>query len=171
MKTQHAVIGLVVLALCWSTAVGQNYQLLQSFTSSGGSRSTSASYENTNTLGQPAIGEASSASYQQGSGFWYQFGPLQDYFSSAYAVADGWNMISLPQTVNDYRKNTLYPTATSSAFAYGGGYQAKDTLKNGVGYWLKFAGIQNVSVIGIPRTRDTIPVADKWNMKIGRAHV
>ena len=106
MKPQHALMVLVVLAVCCTTAFGQNYQLLQSFTSSGGSRSMSASYENTNTLGQPAIGQASSASYQQGSGFWYQFEPLQNYFSSAYAVADGWNMISLPQTVKD-RKSVV----------------------------------------------------------------
>jgi hypothetical protein len=41
---------------------------------------------------------------------------------------------------------------------------AKDTLKNGLGYWLKFSGDHNVSIPGIPRSSDSVDVSSGWNM-------
>jgi subtilisin family serine protease len=81
-----------------------------------------------------------------------------------YAVSDRWNMVSVPLKVNDARKTNLFPMATSSAFSYGSGYVAKDTLVNGVGYWLKFNGDQNVFMNGSPNTVDTIDVITGWNL-------
>ncbi|MBI3195511.1 MAG: T9SS type A sorting domain-containing protein, partial [Ignavibacteriae bacterium] len=72
--------------------------------------------------------------------------------------------VSVPLTALDYRKIELYSTATSSAFAYDGGYQSKDTLTNGPGYWLKFDAPQWVALFGTARTFDTLIVKDKWNM-------
>jgi hypothetical protein len=80
------------------------------------------------------------------------------------AVSSGWNMISIPLTVDDYRKIILFPTAQSSAFAYDAGYASKDTLKNGVGYWLKFNANQNIPMAGTSRTSDSVNVAAGWNM-------
>ncbi len=76
----------------------------------------------------------------------------------------GWNMISVPVIVPDFRKSVVFPTAVSSAFAFDNGYKTKDTLENGVGYWLKFAFNQTVSMDGIPRISDSCNVKQGWNM-------
>jgi len=83
-----------------------------------------------------------------------------------YLVFGGWNLVSVPLTVPDFRKDTLYPTSISPAFAFelGAGYIQKDTLANSLGYWLKFPGAQNVSMTGDVRMVDTIDVVDGWNL-------
>ncbi len=79
-------------------------------------------------------------------------------------VVRGWNMISVPVTVYDFRKSVLFGTAQSNAFTYQGSYVIKDTLRNGSGYWLKFLGEQSINMIGSPITTITIDVAPGWNM-------
>ncbi len=58
-----------------------------------------------------------------------------------YNYSQGWNLVSVPfipsDTLNS-RKVNVFPDAQSSAFAYSAGYISKDTLFNGLGYWLKF---------------------------------
>lgn len=76
----------------------------------------------------------------------------------------GWNMVSVPVVVPDFRKPVVFPTAVSSAFAFDNGYVTKDTLKNGVGYWLKFSVNQTVSISGVPRVSDSCNVKAGWNM-------
>ncbi|MBI4546641.1 MAG: T9SS type A sorting domain-containing protein [Ignavibacteriae bacterium] len=154
-------IAIVVMS---SMMFGQQYHLLQAIVTAGSEKGSSASYDLMGLIDQSATGQGSSANYIQYTGFGYQVNGLQDYFISTYAVADGWNMISLPLTVADYQKTVLFPTSTSAAFAYIGAYQPKDTLENGRGYWLKFSGAQNVGVTGVAVTSFSIPVEDKWNM-------
>ena len=84
--------------------------------------------------------------------------------SFSYAMANGWNLISVPLIVDDYTKTTLYPTAISDAFAYQGSYVSQSTLANGKGYWLRFSSAQNVSQTGLVRTSQTIPVVTGWNL-------
>ena len=81
-----------------------------------------------------------------------------------YSVRNGWNIVSVPFVVSDYRTSVLYPTAVSPAYAYEGGYVPKDTLTNGVGYWLKFNGAQTISMAGSLDTLDTIHAATNWNL-------
>jgi hypothetical protein len=83
-----------------------------------------------------------------------------------YAVNDGWNMESLPLTVSDPRTTVVYPSGSSSAFAFDqtAGYVARDTLKNGEGFWLKFSSAQNVSITGTVRVQDSIMVRAGWNL-------
>lgn len=76
----------------------------------------------------------------------------------------GWNIISVPLIVDDNRKITIFPTATSEAFAYVGGYSIKTNLENGVGYWLKFREPENVEFVGEPISTDTIEVNTGWNL-------
>jgi hypothetical protein len=75
-----------------------------------------------------------------------------------------WNLLSLPVDVENPSKLTLFPTAESDAFAYNAGYIRSDSLVMGVGYWLKFGGIEDVIISGTPRLSDTISVFDGWNM-------
>ncbi len=81
-----------------------------------------------------------------------------------YTVQDRWNLVSIPLTVSDYNKATLYPTAQSNAFAYQAGYVAFGTLTNGVAYWMKFSGNQSVSLLGVPLSSSDIAVTSGWNM-------
>ena len=83
---------------------------------------------------------------------------------SQYAVSDKWNLVSVPLTVGNYAKSVLYPTAVSNAFSYAGGYAQQATLSNGAGYWLKFAGGQNVSMTGFLISNASIPVQAGWNL-------
>ncbi|HMD14414.1 MAG TPA: FlgD immunoglobulin-like domain containing protein, partial [Bacteroidota bacterium] len=76
-----------------------------------------------------------------------------------------WNLISIPVTLTDYRKAVLFPNAVSKAFLYHGtGYIQKDTLKNMVGFWLKFQSPDTITVDGLNRTTDTATVSDGWNI-------
>jgi hypothetical protein len=85
-------------------------------------------------------------------------------FSLNINYSDGWNLVSVPLTVTDYSKTTLFPTSTSSAFSYDGAYIAQPMLTNKIGYWLKFGSTQTVSMNGLPRLLDTIDVKAGWNL-------
>ncbi len=78
---------------------------------------------------------------------------------------DGWNMLSVPDVVSDLRKSVVYPNAISNAFTYISSYIIKDTLSNGVGYWLKFnPGPPPVSYTGPRIDSMRISVMTGWNM-------
>jgi hypothetical protein len=94
-------------------------------------------------------------------------------FQVIYSVGDGvssvveggWNIVSLPVEVSDGRKTVVFPTSSSSAFAYTStGYVVEDTLETGVGYWLKFSTTQPVTVLGSAITTDTVEVTAGWNI-------
>ena len=162
-KPLRIVFGLLVSS---SMACAQTYVLHTLVLSSGGGYSSSTSYDLGLTVGEFVTGRDSSPSYKAGFGFWNQVQGIEQYYTGMYTVADGWNMISVPRTVSDYRKVQLYPTTISNAFAFAQnvGYVPRDTLANKAGYWLKFDSNAVVTVTGAPRTMDTIPVTSGWNM-------
>ncbi len=82
------------------------------------------------------------------------------------AVSQAWNMISIPITVADPRKSSLFPTSISEAYTFSStsGYIHRDTLLNQWGYWLKFPTVQNVDITGVTRAHDTLTVYPGWNM-------
>jgi hypothetical protein len=84
--------------------------------------------------------------------------------SISVAVRDRWNLVSNPMIVPDPRKDTLFPSSTSSAFAYEGTYAVKESLENGKGYWLKFGAAASVTIWGTMITDDTIAVTSGWNL-------
>jgi hypothetical protein len=81
-------------------------------------------------------------------------------------VMKRWNMISLPLDAVDGRKGIMFPSSVSNAFHYeaGDGYQVRDTLDHGFGYWLKFSDSAAIGIPGTPRYADTIDVVPGWNM-------
>jgi len=145
-------------------AKGQNSILHVTSINSGGGRSASTSFKLSLTAGEPLVDSITSTSFSFEQGFWYQHNAIQNIYRNAFMVTDGWNLISVGKDVPDYRKNVLFPTAVSPAFAYSAGYIKLDTLKIGVGYWMKFAGAQPIVYTGIPLTSDTIDVVEKWNL-------
>ena len=40
----------------------------------------------------------------------------------------------------------------------------KDTLKNGYGYWMRFADAESLGLFGVPTKKQTIPVKAGWNL-------
>lgn len=84
--------------------------------------------------------------------------------TATYALTAGWNMVSVPNSEPNFSKSTLFPQATSNAFAYYGGYKSRDTLANGVGYWIKYGSASTQAFGGVPRLIDTIEVNEKWNL-------
>jgi hypothetical protein len=78
--------------------------------------------------------------------------------------AANWNLVSVPEQLGDMRKSTVYPTAVSSAFGYNAGYQVRDTLVLGVGYWLKFDSLTPVSFYGAHVSPESVTVNANWNL-------
>jgi hypothetical protein len=85
-------------------------------------------------------------------------------YSGTVSTFTGWNMVSLPVKATDGRRTVVFPNASSSAFAYEGGYKQKDTLTTRKGYWLKSPSAMIDTILGAPMTTDTIPVIPRWNM-------
>ncbi len=80
-------------------------------------------------------------------------------------VKPGWNLISLPVSVYTSSKNNLFPSSTSNAFYFTGTQYAYDlSLREKVGYWLKFDSSETFSLYGKPRTADTVNVSSGWNL-------
>ncbi|MCO5195836.1 MAG: LamG domain-containing protein [Anaerolineae bacterium] len=81
------------------------------------------------------------------------------------AVVAGWNMVSLPVLPADATVATLFPNATSPAYAYQNGYVEVSVLELGQSYWLKFDAAETVSVCGQSApVSNSIAVSAGWNM-------
>jgi uncharacterized repeat protein (TIGR02543 family) len=76
----------------------------------------------------------------------------------------GWNLSSLPVTVADPRLQTIFPSASSQAYAYSGQYIPSDTLVPGTGYWIKFAEAGDTVTTGEVITSGSVTVHAGWNM-------
>jgi len=86
--------------------------------------------------------------------------------STPLRVLKSWNLLSLPVVPADARKSVIFPTALSNAFLYnpGTGYEIRDTLLTGRGYWVKFGDTGTVGIVGTPLSDDTTDVVTGWNM-------
>ncbi|MCR4417417.1 MAG: M14 family zinc carboxypeptidase [Ignavibacteria bacterium] len=90
--------------------------------------------------------------------------PTSNVVTSTFSTTAGWNLVSVPLVVDDFRKNVLFPTAVSSAYAFNNQYIMKDTLENGVGYWLKFNGDNEHTLSGQDLQLLTINLKQGWNL-------
>ncbi len=79
-------------------------------------------------------------------------------------VSSGWNIVSVPLTVADPRKTAVFPDAISNAFEFSAGYVGRDSVRNGVGYWLKFPATDSLVVAGDVRNTEVATVVPGWNM-------
>ncbi len=83
-------------------------------------------------------------------------------------VKPGWNLISIPYD-SSYKVSETFPSAISKAYYYESKYLVSDTLKGGLGYWLKFPVYDTISIDGSGKIYDTIKINEGWNM-IGSVH-
>ncbi len=81
-----------------------------------------------------------------------------------YSVVQGWNLLSLPQDPASHDVNLVYPGIPGPAFSYDGTYQPITTIPNAIGYWLRFASAQTVTVDGALRNAETIALSTGWNL-------
>jgi len=134
----------------------------------GGGRSTSSGITLQSSIGQAAIQAASSGGFNLEGGYIPGARELPESTGSAtvldLAAENSWNLVSVPLTMDDYRKTSLFPTGISQAFAYNGSYQVRDTLKNGIGYWIKFPAQKTVEFVGTVIAQETLNVGSGWNM-------
>ncbi len=79
-------------------------------------------------------------------------------------ISEGWNLISIPFLMLDNRKEIIYPTSNSSAFAYQGSYVSSDTILLGKGYWVKYGSDQINQLSGYSVDIETVCVEKGWNM-------
>jgi len=88
-----------------------------------------------------------------------------------FTTVGGWNLLSAPVKMANMSKGELFPSATSNAFTFNDelGYIKHDTLKNVIGYWLKFAQQQTHEFTGMVDYVLNIPVKKGWNL-IGAAY-
>lgn len=75
-----------------------------------------------------------------------------------------WNMVSLPMSVPDARKDVVFYSSTSPAYMYNNRYTISDTLQNGFGYWIKYLNVQMVEIPGATISIDSFDVNVGWNM-------
>ncbi|TAK57024.1 MAG: T9SS type A sorting domain-containing protein, partial [Bacteroidetes bacterium] len=85
-------------------------------------------------------------------------------FTATHDVAEGWNLVSLPMSVEENDKAVVFPSSTSNAFYYQAGYTEENNLQPGKGYWLKFDSGETFSRMGVPTFTDTISVHTGWNI-------
>jgi hypothetical protein len=86
------------------------------------------------------------------------------YAGGCMTVLRGWNIISLPVKAENAIKSDLFPSAISDAYKYNGTYVVCDTLKNGIGYWLKFPESQRICIPGTPNLEDSVQLVEGWNL-------
>jgi hypothetical protein len=98
------------------------------------------------------------------SGVWKR--PLSEMVpTSSFRVREKWNLVSLPVAATDNRREILFPTAVSDAFAYDTAYVPCDTLRNGIGYWLKFPADTVCEMVDSNYVlAETVSVAPGWNL-------
>jgi hypothetical protein len=85
----------------------------------------------------------------------------------------GWNLVSLPGTVNHTTFTELFPTAISGTlYSFDGGYQAQETLVPGTGYWVNLTTADEVTFTITPDgSQLEIPLTAGWNLISGGSSV
>lgn len=84
--------------------------------------------------------------------------------STTFSTSAGWNLVSIPLILDNYDKDSIFPTSISNAYAFSNGYVVRDTLKNGEGYWLKFSSNQSHTLSGLDLNSLQINLNQGWNL-------
>ncbi len=101
-----------------------------------------------------------------GQGVW-KFNDFDPRFTvKDVGINTGWNMLSVPLEIFDFRANSVYNNRipSTSVFTYdNGNYIISDSLTNGIGYWVKYSSSQNINYAGLSKSF-IVPVKAGWNM-------
>ncbi|MBI3195817.1 MAG: T9SS type A sorting domain-containing protein [Ignavibacteriae bacterium] len=155
----------IILYMFVVVSYAQEVQHPWSVIDKGSGRSSDGELQLLTSLGQTAVSRATSTNFFLDGGF---MPGVRDTTNAtvklAITVTSGWNIVSVPLHVEDARKTSLYPSATSSAFAFEDGYLARESLSVGKGYWLKFPSQKTMTIVGLPTATETIDVVEGWNL-------
>ncbi|HLF13319.1 MAG TPA: T9SS type A sorting domain-containing protein [Bacteroidota bacterium] len=85
--------------------------------------------------------------------------------SSVIAYHEKWNLVSTPFILSNDSVHVTFPTASSGAYLYAaGGYQFREVLTPGIGYWLRFPAAVDVTISGSDIPEMTLNLAEGWNL-------
>ncbi|MBI5476343.1 MAG: T9SS type A sorting domain-containing protein [Ignavibacteriales bacterium] len=90
---------------------------------------------------------------------------LNRIINSSFVI--NYNMLSVPDVVNDFTKTVVCPTANSNASWYDGAtqtYKTASVLENGKGYFVKFPSNGSVTYTGWPFYSYKVKVYPGWNL-------
>ncbi|TAK53538.1 MAG: hypothetical protein EPO24_14225 [Bacteroidetes bacterium] len=82
-------------------------------------------------------------------------------------IRDGWNLLSLPLTVDNGRIAALFYSYQYGFIYTPAGYWQVDSVRNGEGFWMRFAadtGTTFMGITGLIREKDTAAVHGGWNL-------
>ncbi len=81
-------------------------------------------------------------------------------------VKAGWNLLSIPLFQSKHTKDSLFPSASSSAFTYDSiAYVVIDTsITMGKGFWVKFDSSETFHITGNIVLVETVKVDSGWNL-------
>ncbi len=157
--------GIILLTVISGIIYGQTVQHPWWVVDRGGGKSTGGGLTLQTSIGQNVIQKMVGDTFALESGYIPGLRNLAGTSTTfKISMSAGWNLLSVPLLVNDYRKTVLFPTAVTPAYAYDAGYKVKDTLSNGAGYWLKFSSATSIPISGTSIMLDTIDVNARWNM-------
>ncbi len=162
---KHIFFTIILLLTAFNLLYSQTLQHPWWVVDRGGGKSTGGDLILQTSIGQNAIQKMAGDTFALESGYIPGLRNLSG-TSTTYGISmsAGWNLLSVPLLVNDYRRTVLFPTAVSPAYAYDAGYKIRDTLSNGLGYWLKFSSTTSIPISGTSIMVDTIDVNARWNM-------
>ncbi|MBI5475264.1 MAG: peptidoglycan-binding protein [Ignavibacteriales bacterium] len=82
-----------------------------------------------------------------------------------HEVNSGWNLISIPNDMPQENIQKIIQKAYSSPYSYEANlYKRCDSLKRGIGYWLKFNQNDELEFIGWINDKDTLELTEGWNL-------
>lgn len=98
--------------------------------------------------------------------FTFAVQPTSAVVSVTIPIRDDWNLLSCPVRTGNDSVSSLFPTAITPAYGYaaGTGYQAQARMAGGVGYWVKFNGVQSATIADTARHADSVEVMPGWNL-------
>lgn len=162
-KRINSTLGILIIAI--NVIYSQSIIHLGHVVDRGGGKSSSGEITLRSSIGQPALHTATGNGTSLGGGFIPSMRTISGTTMTLdLTVESDWNLISVPLLVGNYLKDTLFLTAITDAFRYTTKYSRQDTLRNGVGYWLKFPAIESLQMMGTGYSRDTLDVSARWNV-------
>jgi hypothetical protein len=131
----------------------------------GGGKSSTGGVNLLSSVGNPGVASTGEASQSLESGFIPGLRNLAGFSTTlSQPVSGGWNLMSVPLVVKDFRTIALYPGAASPAFIYRGSYTQRDTLSAGSGFWMKFGAGGSVPLTGTAAQTESVAVLAGWNI-------
>jgi len=91
--------------------------------------------------------------------------PLVNFSGVNLKFLKGWGLVSMPVVQSHNTASQVFPQRSSSVYAYeSGGYDVKDTLKIGTGYWVRLSQDESFLLSGDTLKTDSIAVVAGWNL-------